>query len=189
MSEETTTTESTETKVNAQSEHYKQSPAAKIWPHLPATIDIERNGVTLTFEIKKPARIKDATKTPLPYYSPTVEGGMLKTVVTWFGLDNLVTMIQGKLNAVCQGWMREHISENGMKFDKEGFIKSAQDLSVRGISLSDLHEMQAKITEDMVKLTTEPGDMQMADVLKKLTEYGEQLKEINLQISSRKRSK
>lgn len=185
MSEDTQT-------IDPNSDTYKQAPAEKLWPALPPVIEVERNGVKLAFSIKKPSRIKPGkdgkVPTPVPFYSPTLEEKTLSTITAWFGINTILTYLQGKINSVCQAWSREHIAISGQKMDVEGWTKSAQEMSTRGLAVSELQEQLSNITEQMIKLTQDK-DADPVQMMQRMAEYGAQMRDIQEQISSRKRSK
>lgn len=169
-------------------------------PENPLKLDIERNGVTITFTEARTTRGQEPGKmTFIPNFEneaqallwvgvspevadalrPLAEKSDLKSVSS-----NTCGIEKGKVKTLALGWAQASIDPDTGEFIQNKFVKFATDFSASGETIGELEEQFEEKRDELVKLDlTDPASQAQFLAL------GKEMQDLTIAINSKKRTR
>lgn len=169
-------------------------------PENPKKLNIERNGVTVTFTEARTTRGQNPGKmTFIPDFSneaaallwvgvspevaealkPLAENVEFKSVSS-----NTCGIEKGKVQTLALGWAQESIDPDTGEFVENKFIKFATDFSSSGETIGELEEQFEEVRDEFMKINlADPASQPM------VIELGKKMQDLTIAINSKKRTR
>jgi len=119
------------------------------------SIAITRNGTSLALSQYK---IVKGDRKNAKYLAPTITKENFQTLLNWYGVDNVVSILQRNAKAVFQGIFFDAYDEKTGEWLQEKFTTEAARFDVAGLKLKEINDQLDEATERQVNLMAAPLD-------------------------------